>query len=566
MSIVSFPQTVRGIQRLRAIAVVLSRHGFGHIVDRLNLRRYVPLSGWLWRRPADEFEPDPVISLGRRIVRVCEELGPTYIKLGQMASSRPDLFPAAIVSALTRLQDRVEPFEFSDVRKTVETDLGQPLDSLFSHFEQKPFASGSIAQVHRATTRDGRDVVVKVKRPGIDAVVQLDMHVLRWIADLSETHVPELRVYRPRIVVDEFAQTMGRELDFVFEGSATHRFAQAFIDNPRVHIPRVHWDLTATNVLTLQHMTGTPFRDVLSDEKGLIDRRALGRELAECFLKQFFELDLFHADPHPGNLLIFPPAEIGLIDFGMVGQVDNELSGQLVVALVAALRREVDIVIDVLADLAAIGPETDRTQLRRNLRELLEKYYGQPLKRLELGKIFYEITDLMRRHDVTLPRDFVMLGKSLVTVAGCALQLDPELNLLELIQPRISKMINDRIAPRRLAREFLTGSWHMLNILRDAPRQLRDWIRRINRGQVQINIRHQNLDHLASEIDRSSNRMAFSIFLAATIVGSSMLVQVPPAETVFGLPIRYFGLAGFFASFVMGAGLLIAILRSGKLS
>lgn len=566
MSIVSFPQTVRGIQRLRTIAVVLTRHGFGHFVERLSLGRYVPLPGLFRRRPVDAAEADPVVSLGRRLVQVCEELGPTFVKLGQMASSRPDLFPAAIVTALSQLQDRVGPFEWAEVRRIVERDLGGPIETHFSHFEEKPFACGSMAQVHRATSRDGRDVVVKVKRPGIDEIVQLDMHVLRWIASLSETHIPEMRIYRPLMVVDEFAQSMGRELDFVYEGSATHRFAEAFADNPRIHVPVVHWDLTNTNVLTLQHMTGMPFREVMAGTGQYVDRRGLAKELAECFLKQFFEMDIFHADPHPGNFLIYPPSEIGLIDFGMVGQVSDELSGQLVIALVAAIRREVDVVIDVLADLGAIGPATDREALRRDLRDLLEKYYGQPLKRLELGKIFYEITDLMRRHDVTLPRDFVMLGKSLVTVAGTALQLDPELNLLELVGPRLRNLMAERFSPKRLTREFLTGGWHLLSIVRDAPRQLRDWIRRLNRGQVQINIRHQNLDHLANEVDRSSNRMAFSIFVAATIVASAMLVQVAPGETVFGLPIRYFGLAGFFASFVMGGGLLIAILRSGKLS
>lgn len=566
MSLVSLPQTVRGLQRLRQIAQVLTKHGFGHVIERINLRRYLPLPA-----PADAGRPresdiESLASIGERLVRICEELGPAFVKMGQLASSRPDLVPAPIIKALSRLQDQVEPFSFDQARDIVEADLGGKLEALYAKFEEQPFASGSMAQVHRAVTRAGRDVVVKVKRPGIDSTVRLDMHVMMWMADGAEAYIPELRVYRPRLIVEEFAAALNRELDFVYEASATHRFAEAFADTPTVQIPGVEWELTGANVLTLQHMTGRPLRAVLDGEITGIHRRGLARTIAECFLRQYFELSLFHADPHPGNLLVFEPDQLGLIDFGMIGQVSDEISGQLVVALVASIKREVDAVIDVLADLAALGPTTERNRLRRDLRELLEKYYGQPLKRLDLGTIFFELTDLMRRHDVILPRDFVMLGRSLVTVAGVALQLDPELNLLELIQPRIKRMLSDRLSVRRLTREVVVGAWHVASIVRELPRQIRDLMRGASRGGIQVKIRHENLDYLASEIDRSSNRLSFSIFLAATIIGSSMLVHVARDQTILGVPLQYLGFLGFAVSFLMGLGLMYAILRSGKLS
>jgi ubiquinone biosynthesis protein len=566
MSLVSLPQTVRGLQRLRQIAQVLTKHGFGHFVERINLRRYLPLPGPAHAPRPHEPEADVLTSVGDRFVRVCEELGPTFVKIGQLASSRPDLVPAPVVKALTRLQDRVEPFDFDQARAILEADLGDSVETLFTRFDRAPIASGSMAQVHHAVDPDGRDVVVKIKRPGIDATVRLDMHVLAWLADGAETYIPELRLYRPRMIVDEFSQSMNRELDFMYEASATHRFAEAFAGSPAVHVPRVVWERTGANVLTMQRLSGLRMAEALEGRADGVHRRGLAKNLAECFLKQYFEMSLFHADPHPGNLLVYPPDQIGLIDFGMVGQVQDELTGQLVVALVATIQREVDCVIDVLADLGSIGPATDRARLRRELRELLEKYYGQPLRRLDLGVIFYELTDLMRRHDVVLPRDFVMLGKSLVAVAGVALQLDPELNLLELIRPRIKRMVSERLSSRRLLRGLLLGSWHIASALGELPRQLRDWMRGLSRGQMQIKIRHENLEHLASEIDRSSNRLSFSIFLAATIIGSSMLIRVPPADTVLGFSLRYFGFVGFAVSFVMGLGLLIAILRSGKLS
>jgi len=566
MSLVSLPQTVRGLQRLRHIAQVLTKHGFGHVIERINLRRYLPLSAATERPPPRESDVESLTSIGDRIVRICEDLGPTFVKMGQLASSRPDLVPAPVVKALTRLQDRVGPFSFEQARAIVEADLGGRIEDLFARFEPVPIASGSMAQAHHAATKDGRDVVVKVKRPEIDTLVRLDLHVMMWLADGAEAYIPELRVYRPRMIVEEFTASLNRELDFIFEASATHRFAEAFRETRSVHIPAVEWELTGPSVLTMQRMIGTPMREVLDQRPDSVDPRGLARQLAECFLRQYFETGLFHADPHPGNLLVDPPDQLGLIDFGLIGQVSDELSGQLVVALVASIKREVDAVIDVLADLAALGPTTDRARLRRDLRELLEKYYGQPLRRLELGTIFFELTDLMRRHDVILPRDFVMLGKSLVTVAGVALQLDPQLNLLELIQPRIRRMISDRLSARRITREIVMGAWHVAAVARELPRHLRDLLRGASRGQLQVKIRHENLDRLASEIDRSSNRLSFSVFLAATIIGSAMVVRMPPTDTLLGMPLRYLGFVGFAAAFVMGLGLLVAILRSGRLS
>ncbi|MEE8385733.1 MAG: AarF/UbiB family protein, partial [Dehalococcoidia bacterium] len=284
------------------------------------------------------------------------------------------------------------------------------------------------------------------------------------------------------------------------------------------------------------------------------------------FLRQFIEVGLFHADPHPGKLLIRPPAGITLFDFGMVGKIDDELAGRLVISIVAATKREVDVLVDVLADLGALNQETDRRLLARDLGELVDKYYGLPLKRIDLSTVFRELLETVRRNDVTLPRDFVRMFKSLATVSGVVLQLDPDLNLLGLIQPKLSELIRDRLSPRRMMRIAGISAWHVANILRDAPRLFRDLMRGLGRGQFQINIRHENLDYLASELDRSSNRIAFALLVASTIVGSSMLLSIAAEETIFGMPIRYLGFVGYALAFFMVAWLLIAILRSGKMS
>jgi len=566
MSLVSLPQTVRSLARLRHIVQVLSKHGFGHIVERIRIGRYIPLPQWLSRPPAVPLEPDAFVSIGQRLVRVCEELGPTFIKLGQLAATRPDLLPPAIVNELARLQDRVAPFPSAQARQIIADSLGRPIDAVFSRFDDEPFASGSIAQVHLATTTAGRKVVVKVRRPGIESVIHTDVVILRWLAQAVEHYLPEFHAARPRVLIEEFAHSIQRELDFINEASLTTRFRSAFEGNPSIRVPEVYWDLTESGVLTLEFLEGVPLREVLEDTSGRFDRAATARHLAEAFMRQFFELGLFHADAHAGNVLFSPPGSIGLIDFGNASDMDDELRGRLVLALFGTIRKEVDLVIEALADAGALGENTDLSLLQRDMREMLEKYYGLPLRRLELATVFTELLEISRRNDVLLPREFVLLGRSLVAVAGVALQLDPELNLLELIRPRLTQTLREQFSTRRLARKAGYGLWHLANAVAEAPRLLRDLIRRGGRGQVQVTIRHQNLDHLVSELDRSSNRLALSITMAATFIGSSLVIGRPPSETVLTIPLRYLGVAGYVASFVMGAWLAVAILRSGKLS
>jgi len=568
MSLATFPITVRTFARMRVIAQVLTKHGFGHFVDRLQLGRYLPTTRLLRRRkPVAEPEAlDPLEAIGQRLIKVCEELGPTFVKMGQIASTRADILPPQILAALEKLQAQVSPFPAEQARRIFQKDTGSRVDAVFKEFADQPFASGSIAQAHRAVTRDGQEVVVKVQRPGIEQVIQLDVYVLKFLADQAETLFPELRPYRPKQLVEEFTQTLQKELDFINEASATTRFYESFKDRPHVTTPQVRWDLTGTKVLTLEYLHGLSFREVITDQGPQCDRSALARNLSECFLYQFFELGLFHADPHPGNLLIRPPNGVTLIDFGMVGQMDERLTEYLVIGLVAAVKKETEVIIDILADLNAIGPDTDRLTLARDMRAFLDKYYGLPLRRLDMATIFRELIDTVRRNGVTLPRDMVALLKSLTEVSGVVLQLDPELNLVEMLQPKLSTLVKDRLSSQRLKRTAGVSAWHLLSILRDAPRLIREVMRGMGRGRFQINIKHENLDHLVRELDRSSNRLAISIIMAATIIGGTMLLSLPGDFTLFGLPLRYLGLLGYGLASLMAVGLVAAIFRSGRLS
>lgn len=564
MTPLQFTRSVRSLNRLRQIATVLTQHGFGHIVARVNLGRFVPV--WMLRK--GKRRQDEAGNIGRRIVQVCTELGPTFVKFGQLLSTRPDIVPADILQELRALQDDVPPFDGAMAMAMIAEELGKPVTECFASIDQDPVASGSIGQVHRAQLLDGTDVVVKVRRPGVQELIAVDMQLLRWLAQSVESLIPEANIYRPSLLVAELEQLLTRELDYVNEASATARFAKAFKEDSGFRIPRVYWDLCGHHILTLQAMRGTNvgvLLDQLPDGQAPIDCRLIARRLADSFLKQIFELGMFHADPHPGNILIDPPATVGLIDFGQIGTIDDELMTQIVVMVYGAVSREVEVVIDTLADLGALGPDTDRRQLHRALQSLFDKYYGLPIKRLDAGTMMSEFSNVARHHDVLIPRDVLMLFKAFGLVATVVAALDPDLILLGLIQVRLKRVIRERLSPPRLARGATVWGWHLMSMVRQAPQQLREGLRRVAAGEWRLRVSHENIDRLTNELDRSSNRLAFSIVIAAIIIGSSVVVSAESSLTLFNIKVHYFGIVGYLLAGVLGLGLSWAIFRSGRL-
>ncbi len=565
MTPLQFTRNIRSLNRLRQIATVLTRHGFGHVVTRMNLGRFVPL--WMLRRPASAPGGESSeTSVGRRFTLVAAELGPTFVKLGQMLSMRPDIVPPQVLKELRTLQDEVPPFDNALALETIAQELHRPVSECFSAFDEQPMASASIGQVYRAKGKKGEELVVKVRRPGIETTIRLDMQLLHSLAGSLEALVPESRPYRPTTIVAELEQALTRELDYIHEASTTSRFAEAFAEMPGVRIPRVHWDLCGSRVLTLEALPGRSLEQCLSGEPSAeFDRPLIARRLADCFLKQAFEVGMFHADPHPGNLLIAAPATVGLIDFGQVGTITDEWMTELLVMVLACVNHEVGVVIDALADMGAFRPETDRGNLERALQVLLDKYYGLPIKRFDLAVLLTEFSEIIRRNDVVVPRDLLLLTKAFATVAGITARLDPELDLLELLRPRLKQALGERLSPSRVARGTVLLGWHLLSIARQAPVQLRQAMRRLAAGGWQLNVRHENLDRLIAELDRSGNRLAFSVVIAAIIVGSSVVVSANTQMKVLGLDVQTLGMVGYLFAGVLGLGLSWAIFRSGRL-
>ena len=553
---------LRSSTRLAQILSVLMRHGFGHVVLTLRLERFVPFRKKIVRDMSSR-ESEDLSSIALRAARVLEDLGPTFIKLGQALAARPDLMPKEFQTAFRRLHDQCRPFPLEQVRGVVEKSLGRPIGEMFESFEEEPFASGSIGQAHFGRIQGGQDVVVKIRRPDVERMITDDIALLRTLAELIERHMPQYRMYRPRMLVEEFSHTLRHELDFVNEAAITSRFHEAFGDQEKVRTPKVYWDLSSREVLTLERLEGvmvTPETDFAALR---LDRRALARSLMDAFFRQYFEMGVFHADPHPGNLLALAPDRWGLIDFGQVGRLDADLRGRLATMLGGAARRDLDLVVDVLDDLGTLPDDIDRTHVKNDLATLLDKYYGLPIKRIRIGVLFEEIVELAREHQVVLPRDFILLGKSLASVGGMALTLDPDCSPIEVISPKLQTLLFDRLSPKRLGNSLKSNAYHVATMLSQGPQMVRRLLRTLMRGQTRIIFHHEGLENFINELDRSSNRIAFSVVVASIILGSSIIMQANIGPKWGDAPVL--GLLGFIIAGISGIWLLISIFRSGRL-
>ncbi len=555
---------VRGLNRVRQIAQVLTQHGFGHIVARIDLASYVPV--WMMRRKTEYERAQAPLSLGQRLARVCSDLGPTFIKLSQMLTTRPDLIPADLLDGLRTLQDEVPPFDSDVARKIIAEEMGKPVEECYSQLAPAPMASGSIGQVYRAQV-DDREVVVKVQRPGVVEIIRQDMRVLHWLADAMEKYIPESRVYRPAMIVEEFEQMLSRELDYINEASATERFHEAFAENPHIKVPKVEWALCSERVLTLEAISGRNVEMVLDDEsaKDQLDGPKLAHALMEAYLEQIFDIGLLNTDPHPGNIFISSPTTVGLLDFGQVTPISDEVMTHLVIMVYGAVNKQVGMVVDALAALDALSLTTDRRDLQRSLRVLMDKYYGLPIKRFDVTRVLDEFSEVVRRHGVVIPREAVSLIKALGMVTSVATRLDPELDVVSLLEPRIKKVLFRRFEPRAALRSFAMTGWQVVTLLRQAPTNLRELLRRLAAGTWQLNVQHENIDRLASELDRSSNRLSIAVIIAAIIVGSSIVVTADTSLVLFDVKVQWFGIFGFLVAGILGLALSWAILRSGRL-
>jgi ubiquinone biosynthesis protein len=549
----------RDLRRYSHIASVLARHGFHEFLDRLKARYHgVPRP-----RFARDRRDEGTLTAPERLRLVFEELGPTFIKFAQVLSSRPDIIPPEYIQELAKLQDDVPEFSYEDARNLIETQLGKPVKDLFVHIDEKPAAAASLAQVHRAKLLTGEDVAIKVQRIGVDEIIENDIGILREFAGLIERRIPESRYYDPLGLVEDFARTIRHELDFVREGRNIDRFRMHFANTPTVYIPRVYGDLTTPKVLTIEYIDGIKVSDIDRLDAAGLDRKAIAVHGADIILKEIFEFRFFHADPHPGNIFVCKDNIIAPVDFGMTGTIEEDVALQMSGIFLAVLRKDVDALVK---NLRAIGIAEDLEDVRNfkvDARDLLERYYGVPLEKLEIGSIIRELMGIIRKYRLRLPHNFAMISKALIISEGVGRLLYPGFNIIEIARPYARRLLWKRYDPQRLLKEVRKTADDAIALFKVLPADLRDILAMIRRGKFTMRFEHQGLELLVDELDRSSNRISFAVVIAALIVGSSLIFQTGVGPTFFGYPI--IGLAGFLLASILGIWLLIGIMQSKRL-
>lgn len=549
------------MRRFAEISRVLVKYGFVDVVDALHLTPYVAASRRVWSAVGGRADPDLPRSVRLRLA--FEELGPTFIKFGQALSIRADLLPADVITELERLQDAVPPLAPGVAEQAIGQALGHRVEEIFLEFDPEPIAAASIAQVHRARLASGELVAIKIRRPGIDSLIESDLAILSDLASLAERHIADASLYSVRDLVAEFARTIRKEQDLVREGRLIERVASQFAGDPTVRFPRICWPLTTTAVLTMEYLEGVKVSAVGSSDAPGLDAPIVARRGANAVLRQILVDGLFHADPHPGNILVMPDNVVAFVDFGIIGRVNREMRDTLAETILAIGRRDADRLAEVVVKVATPLKAVDMTALSTDLAEMLDLYAGLALGELSLRAVFGSITDAMSRHRLRLPADVLLLIKSVSTIEAVGRQLDPSFQIVEHATPFVEALIAEKRSPGAIALRAADTGREALRALGTLPGNLAEIARRARTDGLQIQFVHRNLDHFIREMDRSSNRLSFAVVIASIVVGSSVIVHAGVGSQVFGYPML--GVAGFVAAGILGIGLAIGILHSGRL-
>lgn len=571
---------VRDLGRLHDIASILIRYGFGDMVRRMGLASALERAGhalhWSNARESASLSPPA------RARSVLEELGPTFIKLGQVLSSRVDLFDPDWIAEFSKLQDSAPAASFAEIHQQLTEDLGAPPEKIFSFFDPVPLAAASIAQVHRARLEDGSEVVIKVRRPNIRPIIEADLRWLMRFSELAERESPELRRIHPQELVRQFSQSLRRELDFASESRNAQRIAENFagyVDQndhydttadpscktppalPVIVIPSVYWQWTGERVCVQEWIDGIPGRMLSSVDQAGLDRKLLARRGAHAVLKMIFEDGIFHADPHPGNVFYLLGNRIAFIDFGMVGRLTEERRNQLTRLLLGLVEHEPGRVVDILLDWA--GKETvDEENLTLEIQTFVDQYHGVALKQLNLGTMLSDLLAILRFHQLSLPSDLALLVKAFITLEGMGRELDPNFNMADEAMPVLKQVMHRHYTPAALIKRGWRVAGETMELLVDLPHKLSQLLRAAKRGRLEIHVDVTNLKHVGNQLETSANRLVVGIVIASLIIGSSIVMTVPGGPSLLGLPI--FGILGFLGAAIGGIWLVFSIWKSSR--
>ena len=559
MSILRIDRTYHNIQRLRQVVTILVKYGLGELVSSLRIDYYL---AWMKRLVTRHKPPKEVSSLTRpmRVRMAMEELGPTFVKLGQMLSTRQDVIPPAYIQELTRLLDEVAPVSVDEIKKRVESELKRPIKEIFSRFSEEPFASASIAQVHTASLVSGEDVVVKVVRPGIESVIRTDLDILAELAQLIEKHFPEAAVFEPVALIDEFSRSINKEVDLAREGRIMDRFAANFEGDETIHIPKVYWGYCSQKVLTQERLVGQKLSGIDFDELPTSVRKTIARNGAAIILKQILSYGLFHADPHPGNMFLLPGNRLGLVDYGIVGRTDPATRTMIAEVLVELSQGRPEKVADILLRNQPPIPSFDRGAFVRDTMELCDLYVGIPLKSVMVTSLFSDLVQTMQRHKIRFPKDLMLLSRALVTIEGVGRRLDPDFDMVEFAKPFVKKFIHERLGPAQIAKTAWETLRNYANLSKTLPKDVSAILSRLKESQMEIGFVHKGLENFSSRLEKVGYRLTLGMIISALIIGSSYLAAVEIHSNTSAL--FFYSVIGFLSAIVLAIILLISFRKS----
>jgi ubiquinone biosynthesis protein len=541
------------LARFKTILMILLKYGFDDLAQRLDLpgSRLIKKTGSA-ERNLETYE---------RIRRVIEDLGPTFIKLGQIMSLRPDLLPVPLTKELSKLQDDVPPVPLAEIHEVVETSLGRKVNEVFSIFDAEPLAAASISQVHRAVLREEGDIVsVKVQRPGIKRRMEADLDILAAIANRLHERSHDLKAYDLPNLVRVTRRNLLREIDFTREARNMKIAGSYQNDSSWIFIPKVYDDYCFRKILVMEHIHGAKLKNMNSAE--LVNAEMMAKEGLKAAIKQILEDGFFHADPHPGNMLVYNEKKLCLLDWGLVGRLTENDRNRLIDLLKAIVEKDGEQMVHTLLRICSREAAIDEDALERELLDIVDSYFAVPVKDMNIGHVLLAITELLRVYHLKLPADLVIMVKALVTAEGTARQIHPSLNVLSESEEYIKRLAAQRYQPRRLWRNFSTALTRIFDSQREIPKRLLQILDRIGRGDMKMAFRFENIGDLLNALENSSNRMAFSIIIASLIIGSSMIITTGVGPLLFGFPA--IGVIGYLISAVLGLWLVFNIIRTRK--
>jgi ubiquinone biosynthesis protein len=550
---------VKDLGRAHDIASVLIRYGFGSFVRGLGMGKAIERAGKALRW--EHVEEYVKLDTPQRIRHVLEELGPTFIKLGQILATRVDLFSPQYIAEFEKLQDQVPPMAFEELLPQLEEDLGGTIDEFFTEVERSPLAAASIAQVHKAVLKDGTPVILKIRRPGLRKLIEADLRLIQRIVDIAESESTEIRRFHPKEVLRQFNQSLRRELDLAAECRNAERIAVNLAYDLNIRIPHVYWQWTCERLNVQEYIQGIQGRDLAAVEQAGLDRNLLAERGTGAVMKMIMEDGFFHADPHAGNVFYLQDNKLAFIDFGMVGRLTEDRREQVVSLLYGMTNHLPNKVAEILEDWSD-NIYTDEQMLTIDLEAFVDQYSSLALKDLSLTAMMSDLMTILRDHKLILPADLTLLIKTYITMDGLGRHLNPEFNTLVFTAPYIQKVMEERYRPEAIARRGWRNLITVGDLLSSLPKDLRKLLRASRKGAFQIDINVKRLGVYVNHIDNAISRLTMGIVTAALIIGSSIIMTVEGGPELFGLPA--FGFLGYAFATVAGIWLLHSIWKGGQ--